>query len=66
MSAPLSPREVEALQYYADGLTIRQVAQAMGTSVDTARTQLENARWKLEVGMTRSAAIQGIREGWLR
>jgi|APMI01.1.fsa_nt_gi DNA-binding NarL/FixJ family response regulator len=42
----LSPREAEALQLYATGLPMKNVATAMGVAMDTVSTHLKHVREK--------------------
>jgi DNA-binding CsgD family transcriptional regulator len=47
MSLPLSPRETEALRHYAAGRCGKQVASAMGVSLNTVKTFTKALRHKL-------------------
>lgn len=42
----LSPRELLVVMLYADGHSHREVAAAVGLTVETVRSYLKHARWK--------------------
>jgi DNA-binding NarL/FixJ family response regulator len=56
----LSPREREVLRLVADGLSDREIAEALFVGAGTVRTHLANAFGKLGVG-SRTAAVAAAR-----
>lgn len=59
----LTPREVEVLQYLADGLAPSLVADALGMSRHTVRTHAQNILTKLGVHSRTEAVAVAIRYG---
>lgn len=57
----LAPREIEALDLVAVGLSNREIATAMGLSVETVRSYLRSASRRLDVH-NRTAAVHAARE----
>lgn len=62
-SVRISPREREALQLFAEGRKIPEVARAMGIGVRTAYEYLYNVRSKLHAGSTAQAAVLAAQIG---
>lgn len=59
----LSPREVETLRYLSRGLSLDQTATAMICALDTVKTRLKGARFKLSAKNTTHACCEAIRRG---
>ena len=51
----LSPREVEVIELAAEGLTYKEIARKLGTSVPTVHHQINNINIKLEARNLRHA-----------
>lgn len=47
LSQPLTPAEVQAAQYLAQGLTYAQIADVLGVSMRTAKYHIVNAGKKI-------------------
>jgi len=62
----LTPREVEVLALFAEGLSNRQIAAALGISVHTAKDHVDHVMAKLGASSRTGAAIRAARLGWLR
>jgi DNA-binding CsgD family transcriptional regulator len=60
---PLSQRELEILQLYADGLSRRQIGERLGISEATVRTHSGRVLIKLRVHSQAAAVALGIRNG---
>ena len=60
---PLTPREQEALQAMADGLTVVETAGQMAIAVDTVRTHIKNSISKLGARSRLEAVMIGLRAG---
>jgi DNA-binding CsgD family transcriptional regulator len=58
---PLSTRELEVLQLYADGLTTNEVGQALHLSPATVRSYGEQAMRKLSTNTRAHAVAQAVR-----
>ncbi len=60
----LSPRELEAMLYAANDLSIKEIAREMHIEAGTVKARLDNARWKLGFQKTlRGLATEVIRRG---
>lgn len=59
----LSPRELEAIRYLSHGLSLDQTATAMICAVQTVKTRLKGARFKLRAKNTTHACCEAIRRG---
>jgi ATP/maltotriose-dependent transcriptional regulator MalT len=57
--AVLTPREIEALRLFAEGLSYRQAAERLGLSWQTVRTMARNIYEKLGVSGKHAAAQRG-------
>jgi len=55
---PLSDRELEILRLLADGLTYKEIAQALHLSINTVKTHVRNIYGKLSVSRRREAAAR--------
>lgn len=63
VNQPLSPREVSAMTYLANGLSRAQAAQKMGISEHTLRVYIEAARHKLGALNTTHAVARALSTG---
>lgn len=57
----LSPSEAAVLRYLSRGLTPGETAVALGKSLDTVKTQLKGAKYKLRAKTTTQACCEAIR-----
>lgn len=64
--SPLSPREMEILQYVTRGLSNKQIAQALGISHQTVKNHMTAILHKLHVEDRTQAAVYALRHGWVR
>lgn len=64
--SPLSPREMEILQYVTRGLSNKQIAQALGISHQTVKNHMTAILHKLDVEDRTQAAVYALRHGWVR
>lgn len=60
----LSPREQEVLSYIVQGLSDRDIAQALFISVRTVQAHLAHVYTKLGVHSRTEAAVMAVRAGW--
>ena len=56
----ISEREVEVLQFLAEGLTYREIARAMVVSVNTVKSHLKSVYGKLDVHNRRQAVARQV------
>lgn len=63
LAVPLSPFEILALQTYAIGIDPKDIAETLGKSPATVRSQLKHARHKMRATSTGHAAIEAMRLG---
>jgi len=61
--APLTPRETDVLRLTAKGLTLNEVATALGISRHTVSGYLKDIYRKLSVGTRAEAALEAARRG---
>lgn len=61
----LTPRELEILQFLAQGMNNREIAEALYISDRTVQTHLTNIFAKMQVSSRLEAVLKGIRLGWL-
>ncbi len=66
----LGKQEQRALVLYASGLSIREVAREMGTTVETVKSYIKRGRRKyravgVDLGTKLLLRRHGIREGWI-
>lgn len=61
----LTSREMQVLKLAAQGMTNREIAQALTISVRTAQVHLSNIFGKLTVGSRTEAILLALRSGWL-
>jgi len=60
---PLTPRELEALEMLAEGLSNKQIASRLNISEHTAKFHVNAILSKLHAGTRTEAVIRGIRSG---
>jgi DNA-binding NarL/FixJ family response regulator len=63
---PLSPREMEILQYIAQGKSNKEIAFELGISRQTVKNHMTSILRKLAVNDRTQAAIYALRRGWIR
>jgi DNA-binding NarL/FixJ family response regulator len=63
---PLSPREMEIVQYITRGLSNKLIAHKLGISHQTVKNHMTSILRKLDVEDRTQAAIYAIRHGWVR
>lgn len=61
--SPLTEREVEILQFVAQGLTNDQIAEKLVVSERTVRTHVSNILAKLQLANRTQAALYALKEG---
>lgn len=59
----MKPRWIQALELTSQGLTIKQVSDRMGVSVQMVNVHLMRARYKLGSKSTTEAACKAVRKG---
>jgi DNA-binding NarL/FixJ family response regulator len=64
--SPLSPREMEILQFVTRGLSNKQIAQALGISHQTVKNHMTAILHKLDVEDRTQAAMYAVSHGWVR
>ncbi len=62
--AQLTPREMEVIQLLTEGLSNKELAQALFISPRTVNFHLDNIYSKLGVSSRTEAAIYALRQGW--
>ena len=63
---PLSPREMEILQFIAQGKSNKEIAYDLGISRQTVKNHMTSVLRKLAVNDRTQAAIYALRRGWIR
>jgi DNA-binding NarL/FixJ family response regulator len=63
---PLSPREMEILQYITRGLSNKQIAHHLGISHQTVKNHMTSILRKLKVEDRTQAAVYALSRGWVR
>lgn len=63
---PLSPREMEILQYVTNGLSNKEIATRLGISQQTVKNHMTSILKKLNVQDRTQAAVTALRHGWVR
>ncbi len=66
MFSPLSPREMEILQYVTRGLSNKEIAYSLGISQQTVKNHMTAILHKLDVEDRTQAAVYALRHGWVR
>ena len=64
--SPLSPREMEILQYVTRGLSNKEIAGRLGISHQTVKNHMTAILHKLDVEDRTQAAVYALRHGWVR
>jgi DNA-binding NarL/FixJ family response regulator len=63
---PLSPREMEILQFVTQGKSNKEIAQSLGISHQTVKNHMTSILKKLDVRDRTQAAVYALRMGWVR
>lgn len=63
---PLSPREMEILEYVTHGYINKEIALKLGISQQTVKNHMTSILKKLNVNDRTQAAITALRRGWVR
>jgi DNA-binding NarL/FixJ family response regulator len=63
---PLSPREMEILQFVTQGKSNKEIAQSLGISHQTVKNHMTSILKKLDVRDRTQAAVYALRRGWVR
>jgi DNA-binding NarL/FixJ family response regulator len=66
MFSPLSPREMQILQYVTRGLSNKEIANTLGISHQTVKNHMTAILHKLAVEDRTQAAVYALRHGWVR
>jgi len=64
--SPLSPREMEILQYVTRGMSNKEIAYSLGISHQTVKNHMTAILHKLDVEDRTQAAVYALRHGWVR
>jgi DNA-binding CsgD family transcriptional regulator len=62
----VTPRELEIIRHIAEGMTSKEIAEKLGTSLKTIETHRQNIFRKLELGNAAQLVRYAIREGLVR
>lgn len=63
---PLSPREVEILEFVTNGMSNKEIANRLGISQQTVKNHMTSILKKLNVQDRTQAAVTALRHGWVR
>lgn len=63
---PLSPRELEILQFVTNGLSNKEIASRLSISQQTVKNHMTSILKKLNVQDRTQAAVTALRHGWVR
>lgn len=63
---PLSPREMEILEYVTHGMINKEIATKLGISQQTVKNHMTSILKKLNVKDRTQAAVIALRRGWVR
>lgn len=66
MKCPLSPKQIESVQHFANGEGSKSAARLMDTSPNTIEGYLQIARLKVSARTTSELVAICIRNGWIR
>lgn len=66
MFVPLSPREMEILQFITRGASNKEIAHELGISRQTVKNHMSSILKKLAVNDRTQAAVLALRRGWVR
>jgi DNA-binding NarL/FixJ family response regulator len=64
--SPLSPREMQILQYVTRGMSNKEIASSLGISHQTVKNHMTAILHKLDVEDRTQAAVYALRHGWVR
>ena len=64
--SPLSPREMEILQFVTRGLSNKEIAASLGISHQTVKNHMTAILHKLDVEDRTQAAVYALRHGWVK
>jgi len=64
--SPLSPREMEILQFVTRGMSNKEIAVSLGISHQTVKNHMTAILHKLDVEDRTQAAVYALRRGWVR
>jgi DNA-binding NarL/FixJ family response regulator len=64
--SPLSPREMEILQFVTNGMSNKQIASRLSISQQTVKNHMTSILKKLNVQDRTQAAVTALRHGWVR
>jgi DNA-binding NarL/FixJ family response regulator len=64
--SPLSPREMEILQYVTNGMSNKEIASRLQISQQTVKNHMTSILKKLNVQDRTQAAVTALRHGWVR
>lgn len=64
--SPLSPREMEILQFVTQGMSNKEIARALRISHQTVKNHMTSILRKLAVEDRTQAAVFALRHGWVR
>lgn len=62
----VTPRELQIIRHIAEGMTSKEIAEALGTSLKTVETHRQNIFRKLELSNAAQLVRYAIREGLVR
>ncbi|MBI1256292.1 MAG: response regulator [Chloroflexi bacterium] len=63
---PLSPRELEILEFVTNGMSNKEIASRLGISQQTVKNHMTSILKKLNVQDRTQAAVTALRHGWVR
>lgn len=63
---PLSPREMEILQFVTNGMSNKEIASRLNISQQTVKNHMTSILKKLNVQDRTQAAVTALRHGWVR
>jgi DNA-binding NarL/FixJ family response regulator len=66
LSTPLSQREVELLEYVAQGKSNKEIGHALHISGQTVKNHVTSILKKLAVNDRTAAVVYALRQGWIR
>lgn len=64
--SPLSPREMEILEFITQGASNKEIAHSLGISRQTVKNHMSSVLRKLGVDDRTQAAVMALRRGWVR
>ncbi len=62
----LSPSELRVLEAHSRGMTSEMTAEILGVAVETVKTELKSARYRLRAKNTAHACCEALRQGLIR